>query len=214
MRVDRFTSIKKRLRQGADNFDFGALIEGVSTLEEAEAHAPERTAPFVAGLTAVRERTGPAEDLVEDIIPQFDEPGAHLLRARHSHSALPHRTASHTDHAAEQRLTGALRDMIVRLNSEVAQFATLLSVRAVEPAGLCLANINRTLEILASIDHKGDQARTLNEAGAPPPGRTWPAPAWSVVEFAESPLSGLLPPDADEEMVRAMMYSAWGVTFE
>lgn len=214
VRVDRFTSIKKRLRQGAENFDFGALIEGVSTLEETESHAQERAAPFISGQATVLERPAPPEEIIPDLIPQFDEPAAHFLRARHAHSAPAHRPAAPPEHAAEQRLTGALRDMILRLNNELSQFATLLSVRAVEPAGACLANINRTLELLASIDPHGEQARRLNEAGAPPPGKTWPVPAWSVVGFAESPLSGLLPDNADEEMVRGIMYAAWGVTFE
>src|ERR1051325_6568992 len=122
VRVDRFTSIKKRLRQGADNFDFGALIEGVSTLEETEGHAPERAAAFVSGATTVLERPAVAEEVVPDVIPQFEEPAAHLLRARHAPTAPSHRPAARADGATEPRLSTALRDMILRLNGEISQF--------------------------------------------------------------------------------------------
>jgi hypothetical protein len=104
--------------------------------------------------------------------------------------------------------------MISRLDLELAQLATLLRVKAMEPAGACLANVNRTLELLLSIDPQGNQARRQNHPGAPPPGRTWPSPVWSVLEFAQSPLSGLLPPDADVDLVRALMYASWGVSFD
>jgi hypothetical protein len=34
------------------------------------------------------------------------------------------------------------------------------------------------------------------------------------VEFAESPFSALLPPDADDLFVRQLLYAAWGITLE
>src|ERR1051326_8811570 len=118
VRTDRFTSIKQRLRQGADNFDFGALIEGVSTIEE-EAESSERAAPFVGGLASVLERPAAPKETTPDIIPEFDEPGAHLLRARHSHTAPVHHAPVRSDQPAENRLSGALRDLILRLNNEI-----------------------------------------------------------------------------------------------
>ncbi|HEX9107005.1 MAG TPA: hypothetical protein VF832_07250, partial [Longimicrobiales bacterium] len=60
----------------------------------------------------------------------------------------------------------------------------------------------------------GDLSRQLGVPYAPPEGRSWPGTAWTVVEFAESPFSGLLAEGSGEAFIREMLYSAWGVGLE
>ncbi|MEP6756765.1 MAG: hypothetical protein ABJA67_14770, partial [Chthonomonadales bacterium] len=83
--------------------------------------------------------------------------------------------------------------------------------RHIEESGFVLAQINQTLELLASIDLSGDIARKMGTTAAPPFGRAWPQTAWTVSEFAASPFSALLPMDADETFVQKLVYTAWGV---
>ena len=67
MRADRLSHFRERLRQGADNFEFSALIDGVSTLDE-PTPSDVPVAPFVAGLAAaVQDR--PAPELLEEPEP-------------------------------------------------------------------------------------------------------------------------------------------------
>ena len=86
-----------------------------------------------------------------------------------------------------------------------------LRCRRVDESGFLLAQINQTLELLASIDESGDLARKMNTLGSPPVGRGWPQTAWTISEFAASPFSQLLPVDADEAFVQKLIYAAWGV---
>ena len=81
-----------------------------------------------------------------------------------------------------------------------------------EDAGFHLAHVNHVLELINSIDPFGDVARRLDVQGAPLGRAGCPDPVWSLVEFAESPLSGLLPTGATESDVRKMLYAAWGAT--
>src|SRR5258708_9999606 len=204
---------KQRMRQGADNLEFSALIEGVSTLEEPDPHITDRAAPYVSGLATVLDRPAPPEIKLPEPEGLANEPVVAPVHTRpRSTKPFPSISSIIEEQPAassEARLARAIREMIVRLHKEMAQFATLLMVHAIEPAGASLAEINRTLELLNSIDPRGDQARKLKDPGAPPLGRTWPAPTWSVVEFTESPLSGLLPPHAEENRVRRLPYSPW-----
>ena len=114
----------------------------------------------------------------------------------------------------EERLRIALDMMGGRLMDEVGQLRSVLLEEDPEEAGFHLAHLNQMLDILATIDPQGDVARQFSTKNAPPVGRTWPKTAWSLVEFAESPFSALLPPKADEAFIRSLLYAAWGVTFE
>ena len=105
----------------------------------------------------------------------------------------------------------ALQTLGSRLIEQTNGLKAELRIRRVDESGFLLAQINQTLELLASIDAGGDLARKLNTIGSPPYGRAWPQTAWTVSEFAASPFSQLLPVDADEAFVQKLVYAAWGV---
>ena len=85
---------------------------------------------------------------------------------------------------------------------------------SIEEGGQRLAQAFRVLDLIQTLDCDGEVSRSLGIAGAPPTGCAWPLPSWSLAEFAQSPLSGLLPPTADDQFVRELLFEAWGVRFE
>ncbi len=116
--------------------------------------------------------------------------------------------------SAPEQLCRALEALSGRLTQEAGKMAASLAQGDVQDAGFYLAHINQILELLHTIDVRGDIARQLDVNNAPPPGRAWPRTAWTVVEFAESPFSALLPSNADDNLVRELIYAAWGISFE
>lgn len=199
MASDKGSLLKQRLRRGSDSFRFDALIEGVSTLEET-----------VTGETVlVTDEESISVDYVVELTQSMVEgepatqPALVVLEPE-----TPPAAAVDTE---SQRLRWALTELSRRFTSEITQFSSALQSGDVESAGQHLAQVNQALELLQPLDPHGDVSRSLSIPGAPPTGQTWPAPAWSFVEFAESPLSGLLPSGADEPFVRDVLYSAWGI---
>lgn len=205
MANDRASLLKQRLRRGSDSFSFNALIEGVSTLEESPLVTPVPE-PAAANLAVQAEAASPqpidhaeiasvhtAADEQPDLI-LFEEPAT-----------------SQKPDTESQRLRWALTTLTQRFTQEAAQFAAALGAWNAESAGYHLAQLNQALELLQPLDASGDLSRSLKIKDAPPEGRAWPSPAWSFVEFAESPLSGLLPAGAGEPYVREVLYSAWGL---
>jgi hypothetical protein len=114
---------------------------------------------------------------------------------------------------APEPLREALAALSGRLSQEAGRMAAALGQRDAEEAGFYLAHVNQILELLHTLDPKGDMARQLGVRNAPPPGRAWPLTAWTVIEFAESPFSGLLPSNAGESFARSVIYAAWGISF-
>lgn len=114
---------------------------------------------------------------------------------------------------APEPLREALFALSCRLSQEAGRMAAALEQRDAEEAGFYLAHVNQILELLHTLDPRGDMARQLGVRNAPPSGRAWPLTAWTVVEFAESPFSALLPPDAGESFAREVIYAAWGISF-
>jgi len=105
-------------------------------------------------------------------------------------------------------LRAALNTLGDRLLHESGKLAAALTLRDPTEAGYYLARINQVLELLRAVDPQGDIARRLRTTASPPIGSRWPPTAWSVYEFAESPISGLLPPNADERFCSALIEAA------
>ena len=203
MASDKASLLKQRLRRGSDSFSFNALIEGVSTLEEAAGSTTSFLPPPAPSVPMIAEP--PAVEALPEAEPERidTEPPALLLL-----EAIPERAAPIDTESV--RLRWALDTLAKRFTREAALFASALGDFNAESAGFHLAQLNQALELLQPLDPTGEIARGLHIPGAPPADRSWPAAAWSFVEFAESPLSGLLPPDADERYVRDVLYNAWG----
>ncbi len=108
-----------------------------------------------------------------------------------------------------ERLRAALDALGMRLMQEASRLRAALGTGSALDAGASLSRINGVLELLCSIDPEGDAARSLRTHGAPPGNRPWPSPCWSVYEFCESPLSGLLPPAASDGFVHDVFQVAW-----
>jgi hypothetical protein len=230
LRADRLSHFKERLRHGSDNFEFSALIDGVSTLDE-PAPTESPVAPFVAGLApAVEERGAAPRALLQEPV----SPGLQEIRETLPTVSTDSRTSPTLAEGIQTILdipaaaTGDLEYGVIKPDSLLAAISELssrlalqasalreaLSAKDVRASGERLARLNHSLELLRSVDPRGDQARRFGIPGAPPLGRSWPTTTWSVYEFAESPLSGLLPPDADQEFVHSVLYASWGVSFE
>jgi hypothetical protein len=257
VRNDRLSSLRQRLKRGT--FEFGALLEGVSTLEQDEATQIGSQKPPVDVKEKIEAKTLPAAD---EAPTDVEEARPTLVIEEFSHSitasngvleeavletiteiaALPTAPAPPEEIKAdipklfpvvapalsepaitqpsastlnrEERLRIALDMMGGRLMDEVGRLRSALQEEDPEEAGFHLAHVNQMLDILATIDPQGDMARQFCTKNAPPVGRTWPKTAWSLVEFAESPFSALLPPKANEAFIRSLLYAAWGVTFE
>jgi hypothetical protein len=191
LRPDRVSSLKQRLRTSADAFDFDALLEGVSTLEE-----------------------GAAQDIAASpgTVEATPLSGAQVVEASPAAGTATQTLRSPTSGASdvrEERLRAAITSLCGRLIRELEGMSTAMRRRDAERAGFCLAQVNETLDLLQSVDPSGDTARGLSIAGAPPAGRRWLDAAWSLLEFAESPLSGLLPRDADDTFAREVVRAAW-----
>ncbi len=198
MRTDRLTSLRQRLRRGADAFDFNALIEGVSTLEEPA--APPLEEPF------------PEEALQRDT--NIERIGEEIGEDREAPPLLVAPLPPTVTLPEEDRVRNALDALADRLMQEIGRMNTAMQTGDVEEAGFCLAHVNQILELLRSVDPRGDLARRLGVRSAPPDGCVWPPTAWSIVEFAESPLSALLPQEVGSMFVRDLLYAAWGVHVE
>ncbi len=215
MRADRISHFKERLRQGADNFEFSALIDGVSTLDE-PAQAGSPIAPFVAGMAALLEEHAaqpirlpepmPAEPEVVLEQTELEIQIAPIIERPETLPSLHPLPVPQSD-----RLRTALRDLSTYLARQATGLGAALDSHDAMGAGEHLARLNHALDLLHSVDPDGEQARLLEIDGAPPTGRPWPGTAGSVFEFAESPFSGLLPGDAGQELVQSMIHAAWGV---
>ena len=218
MRADRISHFKERLRQGADNFEFSALIDGVSTLDDpAQSESP--IAPFVAGMAALlEERAAPAPVRLPEPPPAELEVFVEQTELEISVASVEERSEPQTMPSVpagsvrqSERLRIALCDLSAYLARHATGLGAALDVYDAAGAGEHLARLNHVLDLLHSVDPDGEQARALEIEGAPPLGRPWPGTAWSVFEFAESPFSGLLPGDAGQELVQSMIFAAWGV---
>lgn len=229
MRANRQSSLRERVQKTSQAFQFDALLgqgqeqdagDPQSMLDAAaaagmalEVETPVEGAPAAAaepGLGA-----GGLFDLVdlepvEDAVPvRTPDPP---VQGHMSPVAVP--TAQ-----AEPRPAPANRDMLydaldglgLQLLAEAGRMRAALAGGEVAEAGFCLAHLNKVIELLQSMDPDGDVARRLGTTAAPPPGRSWPRTAWSVAEFAESPLSGLLPASSDLMLVADLLECAWEV---
>jgi hypothetical protein len=241
VRHDRLSSLRQRLKRGT--FEFGALLEGVSTLDEEPEVGPDivaepaveavpdaREEAAAAPLSSVMDAPQAALAAPETVEPPVVEPARESVAlpeeaaaptpqsvtvsaaspvSTASNGALPLDKGAHDD-----RLRAALDSLGRRFSQEAGQFRTAALQMDSEEAGFHLAHVNQILELLSSIDPRAETARQLGTSFAPPRGRTWPGTTWTVAELMESPLSGLLPEDADERFVREILYASWGVTFE
>lgn len=219
MRTDRLSSLRHRLKPGS--FEFGALIQGVSTLEgENEVTEPPRAEvridePFYDSSSAVLidevELTDAAEVIVVETVEIPQSLPAFLSKPEPVSivDLLPAHAL--TELKSEDRLRDALQTLGARLLEQTSLLRAELRAKRIEEGGFILAQLNQTLELLTSIDLSGDISRKMKTAGAPPIGRSWPQTAWTVSEFAASPFSALLPADADEMFVQKLIYTAWGV---
>jgi len=167
VRQDKADALREKLRRGAQRFEFDALIQGVSTLDdETESSADE---------------------------PKTPEHAAPMSRQPAPAAAVAAETSS--DH---EGLSSAVDTLGKRLLEEAGKLRSAFAAGDVQDSGYYLARVNHVLELLLSVDPRGDVSRRYQASTAPPPGRTWPSPCWTLYDFAESPLSGLLPPNADD----------------
>lgn len=204
MPADRYSTLRQRLRREADAFEFGALKEGVSTLQEEPTSRGPQDAPD-------RAEPEPAPVPVE-LLPVYTEPKGGPEHASEENGAVA--ALEPPDEDDTPKVRAAIGAMVERMLLAAAQFEAALRDRSAVLAGRKLAQLNEALELLRSADADAALARRLGLYGAPPEGQGWPAPVWSVAELAASPLSGLLPQDADESFARAVVYAAWGVELE
>jgi hypothetical protein len=159
---------------------------------------------------ALREETRAAMTAVLEVEPSVEIAAetVELPAAASEVSEVPARPAP------PEPLREALIALSCRLSQEAGRMGAALDQRDAEEAGFYLAHVNQILELLHTLDSRGDIARQLGVQNAPPAGRSWPLTAWTVVEFAESPFSALLPPEAGESFVRDVIYAAWGISFD
>jgi len=198
VRPNRLSSLRQRLHRGTDAFEFQALLEGVSTLDAPAPEAPEpaRTAPV------------PPPDSRD--MPASDASAAASAIEDAAAPEVGSSPASDGNAAGSERLRTAIDAVAGRMLEDAGRLRAALAARDATLAGLYLARVNASLELLESIDPGAALATELGAACAPPPGRAWPSPAWSLVELAESPLSGLLPAGLGDGFVREMLLAAWG----
>ncbi len=170
MRQDKASSLRERLRRGVSNFEFDALIQGVSNVDEPE--SPAEPQPPIAK---------PASDAPKASPPAATDPDG---------------------------LRTAVMTLGDRLLQESGKLAHALNGHDAVEGGYYLCRVNQVLDLLNAVDPRGDLARSLKTPVAPPPGHSWPRATWSFYEFAESPISGLLPNDADEAFCATMIAEA------
>lgn len=176
MRQDKTDALRQRLRQGARRFEFDALLQGVSTLDDAA--ETEQQVTEVADSVQTPAST--------DILPAVQPADVH----------------------DRDRLKAALDTLSSRLLEEAGKLKAAVQMYDAQEAGYYLVRVNQILELLHSVDPGGETARRYGLALAPPTGRTWPTACWTLYELAESPLSGLLPAEADEEFAREIVLAA------
>ena len=212
MRIDKLSSLKQRLRRGADAFEFSALIQGVSTLDDQVSEPIEARADIVP--TAPRKPSEPPAVAVirEELVCGQDDANGMKTNLPVSVTAPSRDAREPREDDHRSHLKAALETLSFRLNKGVNVFASDLRIGMIQDAGECLVQINETLELLQSVDPFGEISRNLGTCGAPPLGRSWPPTVWSVTEFADSPLSALLPPGSSDDTVRSIMNAAWGIT--
>lgn len=238
MKQDRLSALRQRLKRGS--FEFGALLEGVSTLDGPRP-PEERRPPIDDRLPATEDRVpieeeaapelelvapeAPAVELAEPVIAEVEIVEEVFSGIAESVDDLedPFATDPFHDDLDDllpqrspqlERIRVALDSLGCRFLHEVGAFRASVAEEDTQEGGFHLAHLNQVLELLRDIDPDGDLARDLETVAAPPLGRGWPAACWTVVEFAASPFSALLPARADESFVRDLLYAAWGVTFE
>ncbi|MCX6361832.1 MAG: hypothetical protein NT029_18675 [Armatimonadetes bacterium] len=120
-------------------------------------------------------------------------------------AALP--AASPAPTSGEQ-WRAAMEGLAQGLMESAAQFAVAAEEGNVAGQGQALADANRVLELLSSVDPVGAVARSVGAPSAPPEGRRWPDPAWSVSALAASPLSALTGPGATIADLNAILQAA------
>lgn len=176
MRQDKSDSLRERLRRGAQRFDFDALIQGVSTIEQDKDQDADTS----------------QEDLSADTSGQQSQ----------------HSTLQEVSPQERERLRTALDKLGSRLLEETGKLRAALALYDSRESGYYLARVNEILELLQSVDPGGETARRFGMEVAPPAGRSWPPACWTLFELAESPLSGLLPHDADERFAQEVVAAA------
>jgi hypothetical protein len=235
MKMDKQSSLRQKLRKVAGSFDFDALINGVSTIEESKEEIPEETLPDTldAGSSESadsadapaqpQETSGPeplgytyGEPVFSGTVitgEDTDDVRSTAPQSSNKQMIVGDTVISSAGIAVrDDQMKKALITLSSRLDREMILYSQALRRNDVTLSGLHLSHINQILELLHSIDPQGDASRYFGIPGAPPGEKTWPSAAWTFREFAESPLSGLLPPRADDVFVREILYSAWGVS--
>jgi hypothetical protein len=227
VRPNKANSLRDRLRRGADAFEFDALIEGVSTLDEPAANpAAVVEAPLPGPAEVPTASTSSPPDATEapgvaaaplplgqNEARTASRPPRPEPRRQSTLYGSPTTMAGmfQADSLEHGRLETALEALGAHLLQEAGRMGAAMQTGDATSAGFHLARVNQLLELLRTVDPRGDVARRLKTSAAPPGDRTWPSTTWSVAEFASSPLSGLLPHNAGEPFVREMMWSAWGM---
>ncbi len=179
MRVDKSANLRDRLRKGADAFSFDALLQGVSTLEG-------DATPIDADAGGMAQQAPP---------PKSPPPWA----------VLP---ASPPAPTSGEQWKAAIEGLAQGLMESAAQFGAAAEEDDIAGQGQALADANRVLELLGSVDPIGAVARSVGAPSAPPGGRRWPEPAWSVSALAASPLSALTGPGATVAHLDAILEAA------
>jgi hypothetical protein len=214
VKQDRLSALRQRLKRGS--FEFGALLEGVSTLEDEGRKTPDeaRTATLEPPIKQNGSHGRAATAVEERVETTLEAPLDRELEAEPAPqlSMLEVQAPSRSAASEQERLRAALDSLACRLLQEMGSLRAALAAKDVEQGGFHLAHVNQVLDLLRDIDPEGEVSRRLGTRAAPPAGRSWPASCWSVVEFATSPISGLLPAQADESFARDLLYAAWGVT--
>jgi hypothetical protein len=188
-----------------------ALLANMPTVEPA---MPVVTEP---GVTIPLEIEPSEVETADVLLPDPSESAAEDTLAREPAAvAEPVRDTARAPQTSQPSgaapLSVALATLGGRLVDEVARMGAAMRAGDADTAGFYLAHTNQVLELLGTIDPTGELSREFRTDNAPPQGRAWPATAWSVAEFAGSPFSALLSPDADEEFVQDLVYASWGVS--
>ncbi len=226
MRTDKISHLKQRLRQGADSFDFNALINGVSTIEEEKKDTPKDDVADTPQTPTEPAASPPIkqEDEQPNPVPSFSYGENHIVQpsissgdplikesAKSVIREIKGKTASEGEGAQiqDERLKMALESLVAKLRSEIISFQVSLEDLDTEQAGFSLVRINHVLDLLNSLDPEGSISRSLQIVLHPPQDSSWPKSVWSVAELAESPLSGLFPSQADDMFIREILNAAW-----
>jgi hypothetical protein len=178
VRVDKSANLRDRLRKGADAFSFDALLQGVSTLEGDTKPVEPETLP--TNQSAASPKPPPW-------------------------AVLPATSPAPT---SGEQWRAAIEGLAQGLMESAAQFGAAAEEGDIAGQGQALADANRVLELLGSVDPVGAVARSVGAPSAPPDGRRWPEPAWSISALAASPLSALTGPGATVAHLDAILEAA------